>query len=297
MKPADKKPLVLGFPDYLDEAHRFADSADMDFATIDIHHFPDGESLVRLPEALPGDVLLFTSLDRPNARLVELELAAGAAYDLGATRLTLVAPYLCYMRQDIAFHPGEAVSQRIIGALLARRFDTLVTVDPHLHRTKSLEAAIPVRHAVTLTAAPAMAAALGERGDLPMLLGPDAESEQWVARIAGMAGLDFGVARKRRAGDRDVHITLPDIDFAGRNVVLVDDVASTGQTLIEAALALGSRGVESISVMVTHALFVGDAIKCLHAAGVTDISSTDSIRHSTNRIPLAGLLASGLDAC
>jgi len=297
MSTAAGKPLVLGFPDYRGEARRFADAADMDFAMVDIHHFPDGESLVRLPEALPGDVLFFTSLDRPNARLVELELAAGAAYGLGATRLTLVAPYLCYMRQDVAFHPGEAVSQRIIGALLARRFDTLVTVDPHLHRTKSLEAAIPVRHAVTLTAAPAMAAALGERGDLPMLLGPDAESEQWVARIAGMAGLDYGVARKRREGDRDVHITLPDIEFGGRKVVLVDDVASTGQTLVEAALALGSRGIESISAMVTHALFVGDAIERLNAAGVTDISSTDSIGHSTNRIPLAGLLASGLDAC
>ncbi|MEE4161992.1 MAG: phosphoribosyltransferase family protein, partial [Woeseiaceae bacterium] len=175
--------------------------------------------------------------------------------------------------------------------------DTLVTVDPHLHRTKSLEAAIPVRHAVTLTAAPAMAAALVKRGDLPVLLGPDAESEQWVARIAGMAGFDYGVARKRRAGDRDVHITLPDTEFSGRNVVLVDDVASTGQTLVETALALGSRGVESISVMVTHALFVGDAIERLNAAGVTDISSTDSIGHRTNRIPLAGLLAAGLDTC
>jgi len=295
MSRSARESLVLGFPDYREEARRFAEAAGADFALVGLHHFPDGESLVRLPEALPGDVVFFTSLDRPNARLVELELAAAAACDLGATRLTLVVPYLCYMRQDIAFHPGEAVSQRIIGALLARRFDTLVTVDPHLHRTKSLAEAVPVRRAVTLTAAPAMAAALGERDDRPMLLGPDAESEQWVARIAGMAGLDYGVATKRRTGDRDVHITLPDIELAGRNVVLVDDVASTGQTLIEAALALGSRDVESVSVVVTHALFVGDAIERLKAAGVTDISSTDSIRHSTNRIPLAGLLASGLD--
>ncbi len=262
---------------------------------VDIHHFPDGESLVRLPEALPAEVVFFTSLDRPNARLIELELAAAAALELGATRLTLIAPYLCYMRQDIAFHPGEAVSQHIIGALLARHFDTLVTVDPHLHRTEHLAEAVPVRRAVTLTAAPAMAAALHERGDTPVLLGPDEESEQWVARIAGMAGLDFGIARKRRSGDRDVHITLPEIELAGRNVVLVDDIASTGRTLVETARALGTRNVKSVSVMVTHALFVGDAIAQLHAAGVTDIISTDSVRHDSNRIPLAELLATGLN--
>ena len=295
MSRAVRPPLVLGFPDYRDEARRFADVIDADFAMVDIHHFPDGESLVRLPETLPGEVVFFTSLDRPNARLIELELAAAAAPGLGAKRLTLIAPYLCYMRQDIAFHPGEAVSQRIIGGLLARRFDTLVTVDPHLHRTAHLAEAVPVRRAVTLTAAPAMAAALHERGDTPVLLGPDAESEQWVARIAGLAGLEFGVAGKRRSGDREVHITLPDIELAGRHVVLVDDIASTGRTLLEAARALDARDVLSVSVMVTHALFVGDAIEQLHAAGVTDITSTDSVRHDSNRIALADLLAGGLD--
>ena len=296
MNIAARQPLVLGFPDYREEARRFAAAAGADFALIDVHHFPDGESLVRLPEVLPGQVVLFTSLDRPNARLVELELAAGAAGELGATRLTLVAPYLCYMRQDKAFHPGEAVSQRIIGALLARRFDTLVTVDPHLHRTRTLEAAVPVRRAVTLTAASAMAAALAERGDAPLLIGPDAESEQWVAHIARLAGLEYAVAEKCRRGDRDVHIALPGIDLAGRSVVLVDDVASTGQTLVQAALELEARQVESVSVMVTHALFVGDALERLAAAGVTRIASTDSIRHSTNRIELADLLVAGLEA-
>lgn len=288
--------LVLGFPDYRDEAERFAQAAGAEFTEIDIHAFPDGESLVRLPGELPAQVVFFTSLDRPNDRLVELELAAGAACDLGATELTLVAPYLCYMRQDTAFRPGEAVSQRIIGDWLARRFHTLVTVDPHLHRTPSLAEAVPVRRAVTLTAGPAMAAALLARSDAPLLIGPDAESEQWVGLIAGLAGLDYGVARKRRAGDRDVQITLPDMPLAGRNIVLVDDVASSGQTLIQAALELAKRDVGSVSVMVTHALFVDNALEQLAAAGVSDITSTDSIRHPTNRIELADVLAAGLEA-
>ena len=226
MNTPHRSSVVLGFPDYREPARRLADAAGIDYAEISVHHFPDGESLVRLPPELPRQVVLCGSLDRPNEKLIELELAAAAALQLGARHLTLVAPYLCYMRQDKAFHPGEAVSQRIIGDLLARRFDTLITVDPHLHRTTTLQQAAPVRRAVALSAAAPMADRLLGRGDRPLLIGPDEESAQWVSAIAQPAGLDYGVARKRRLGDRDVRIELPDLDVSGRNVVLVDDVAS-----------------------------------------------------------------------
>ena len=287
-------PTVLGFPGYREPARRLAARAGLDYADISVHHFPDGESLVRLPEHLPQRVILYCSLDDPNRRLVELELAAAAALGLGATALTLVAPYLCYMRQDTAFHPGEAVSQRIIGGLLARRFDTLITVDPHLHRTRRLQDAVPVRRAVALSAAPAMAARLAARGDAPLLLGPDEESAQWVRLIAAPGGLAYGVAGKRRLGDHEVRIELPDMAFAGRDIVLVDDVASTGHTLLEATRLLLARGAASVSVLVTHALFVDDALQRLHDAGVRDICSTDSVCHSSNKVQLADMLAAAL---
>jgi ribose-phosphate pyrophosphokinase len=286
--------IVLGFPAYREPAQRLAAAAGLGYADIHVRHFPDGESLVRLPERLPPHVIFCCSLDDPNGKLVELELAAATAPDLGAAELTLVAPYLCYMRQDIAFQPGEAVSQRIIGELLARHFDTLITVDPHLHRTQDLQHAVPVRRAITLSAAPAMAGRLASRKDDPLLLGPDEESEQWVRAIAAPAKLEYGVARKTRLGDREVRIELPDKACAGRHVVIIDDIASSGQTLIETARGLTERGVASISVLVVHALFVGDALERLSAAGVDDVCSTDSIKHSTNGIPLAGLLASAL---
>ncbi|MCZ4328253.1 ribose-phosphate pyrophosphokinase-like domain-containing protein, partial [Brachybacterium paraconglomeratum] len=86
---------------------------------------------------------LYRSLDQPNEKLVELLLAARTARTLGAPHLTLVAPYLPYMRQDIAFSPGEAVSQRIVGPFLASLVDAVITVDPHLHRVASLRDVVP----------------------------------------------------------------------------------------------------------------------------------------------------------
>jgi ribose-phosphate pyrophosphokinase len=286
--------VVLGFPSYREPAERLARAAGLDYADVAIHRFPDGESLVRLPPQLPEHVVLCVSLNDPNEKLVELELAAATAPTLGAKRLTLVTPYLGYMRQDTAFHPGEAVSQRIVGALLARHFDTVITVDPHLHRTHDLRAAIPVRRAVALTAAPLMVAWLRERAERPLLLGPDEEAEQWVGAIAAASGLDHGVSRKQRLGDRQVRVELPTLPFAGRHIVLIDDVASTGRSLAAAAEQLRAKGAASIAVLVTHALFVGDALERLHELGVRDIVSTDSVPHPSNGMPLDTLLATAL---
>lgn len=286
--------IVLGFPGYRRPARRLAAAVHQDYADIHVHSFPDGESLIRLPEELPQHVILCCNLADANRSLIEFELAAATALRLGAERLTLVAPYLCYMRQDVAFNPGEAISQQIVGELLARRLDTLITVDPHLHRTARLEDAVPVRHAVAVSAAPVMAGWLAGRAPDPLIVGPDEESMQWVSRIAAPGGHDFCIASKRRFGDREVRIELPDRDFGGRDVVLVDDVASTGQTLAETARQLGDRNARSISVLVSHALFVDDAVERLHAAGVGEICSTDSVPHGSNCLRLDGLLAEAL---
>lgn len=294
MSGANEASIVLGFPDYRQPARRLAAAVHQDYADIHVRSFPDGESLVRLPEELPQHVILCCNLADANRSLIEFELAAATALRLGAERLTLVAPYLCYMRQDIAFNPGEAISQEIIGGLLAGRVDTLITVDPHLHRTARLEDAVPVRHAVAVSAAPVMAGWLAGRASDPLIVGPDEESMQWVSRIAAPGGLDFCIARKQRFGDREVQIELPDRDFGGRDVVLVDDVASTGQTLAETARQLADRSARSISVLVSHALFVDDAVERLHAAGVGEICSTDSVPHSSNCLRLDGLLADAL---
>jgi ribose-phosphate pyrophosphokinase len=258
---------------------------------VDLHHFPDGESKLRLPASLPDHVVFCRSLDRPNEKLTELLLAADSARALGAARLTLVAPYLCYMRQDTAFAPGEVVSQRIIGRFLAGLFDTLITVDPHLHRVHSLAEAVPAQRSVALSAATAMGEFLAARNVRPLLVGPDRESEQWVRAAAAGAALDYVVADKTRHGDRNVEVRLPEHAYAGADAVLVDDVASTGHTLAVAARALRQAGAGRVDVLVTHALFVGDALALLEDAGVSAVWSSDSVPHPSNAFSLATALA------
>lgn len=289
-----KNSLLLSFHDYRSQGVRLAKALGMPHQEIAVHRFPDEESLVRLPPTLPERVVFCRSLDRPNHKLVELMLAARTARELGAKHLTLVAPYLCYMRQDIANQPGEAVSQRIVGAWLAELFDAVITVDPHLHRIQTLRQAIPLDQAIAVPATQPIGDFLHTRIQGAMLFGPDSEAEQWVARLAEASHCDYAVGSKIRHGDRSVDIDLPDIAFAGRKVVLIDDVASTGQTLATAARKLYAHGAKSVYACVTHAIFSPGAEHALEEANLKAVWSTDSVAHDSNVVSLDTLLAQTL---
>ncbi len=286
----DPNLLVLGFPEYEQPTQTLAEALGTNFRIVDLHQFPDGESLVRLPESVPNHLILIRSLDRPNQKLIELMLTGETARELGARNIVLVAPYLCYMRQDKAFHPGESVSQRIVGALIGKLFDAMITVDPHLHRTHSLSNAVPNTMVDVIAAAPLLNKFLAERLPNAFLLGPDEESTQWVSELAKLQNLDYAIATKTRLGDREVQIALPDINLHGRVVVIVDDMASTGFTLAAAAEKARIAGAKAIYAFVTHALFVEGAITRIQKAGIEEIWSTDSIPHASNAVSLLPLL-------
>lgn len=289
---------LLYFADEQDAALRLAAACGLPAAAVERHRFPDEELRLRLPlgadGALADTLVLYRSLDRPNEKLVELLLVAGEARRLGARRLLLVAPYLAYMRQDIAFQPGEVVSQKIVGQFLAGLFDAVITVDPHLHRIARLDEAIPHGDALSLSGAPLLAGLIAARVADPLLIGPDAESRQWIEAAAATHGFDYGVCSKVRRGDRDVEIALPAVAVRGRAVVLLDDVASSGHTLARAARLLGEAGAASVDVAVTHALFAGDALQLLAEAGVREVWSSDCIAHPSNAVGVAPLLAEAL---
>lgn len=301
-----QRALLIGFPESLQQAEHTATEAGIAYAPIGLHRFPDGESRITLPvEAMQSEtvkkdiIILFRTLSSPNDKLIELILAAQTARKLGANQVLLVAPYLCYMRQDKAFQPGEAVSQIIIGDLLAQYFDAILTVDAHLHRVNDLRQAIPLERAINVTATGPMAHFIKQQVEddkikQPLLVGPDSESRQWVESIASLQGLDFIVADKVRHDDRSVTVTLPPGDYAGREVILVDDVASTGKTLLTTAGVLHEAGAVSIHVLVTHALFVGNILSELQQAGVRNVWSCDTISHPSNAISLASLIAGHL---
>ena len=288
-----KTDRLLYFPQYSEPASRLARKLGCNASEIDIHHFPDGESLVRLPAHLSGNVAIYATLDHPDTKLVPLGIAALTARDLGADSVVLVAPYLCYMRQDKAFHDGEAVSQRIVGSWLDEWFDLLLTVDAHLHRINSIREVIPC--GINISAAPLMTKFLKNRGGEPLLIGPDQESRQWVRHIADAAGIEYGIAHKIRSGDRNVKISLPETDVKNREVIIVDDVVSSGCTVAETAAQIKKGGALRIECLVTHALFADHAEKLLKEAGIETIISSDTIPHASNAIFMAPALAAEIE--
>jgi ribose-phosphate pyrophosphokinase len=262
---------------------------------IALHRFPDGELRVTAGPAA-ATTIVYASLDQPNEKLMALLFASEALRRGGARRLVLVAPYLCYMRQDTAFHPGEAVNQKVVGRLLADAVDRVITVDAHLHRTKDIRAVFPGIEADNLSAMPAIADALRAGFDpKTVVVGPDEESQAWVSDLAARLGVQGAVARKTRRGDRSVEITFADPALLnGRPALLVDDIVSSGGTLVTCAKALQAAGATAVDAVVTHALFPPELEARLLQAGIRSLKSTDSIRHPSNAIALNAMLADAL---
>ncbi|MBP2301320.1 ribose-phosphate diphosphokinase [Azospirillum picis] len=287
---------VYGFPDSEAAARRLAEALGIPCHIAELHRFPDGESLVRLPEPVER-AIVYRSLDRPNDKLVELTLAASVLRRQGATDLCLVAPYMAYMRQDAIFRPGEPVSQAVVGDWLGRCFDRFVCVEPHLHRTHTLDEVFVGRPSVSLSGAAPIADHLRRQGVAPgtVIIGPDEESAPLVEAVAGPLGLAAIVGRKERRGDRDVTVTLPaDSRLAGRPAVIVDDVISSGETIFSCARAALAQGAEGVRVYGVHALF-GDAVaQRFLDEGLGRPLSCDGVPHPSNALALSGLIADAI---
>ena len=289
-------PVLQYLPSSARDAERLAARLGLAARAIEVHRFPDGELRVTVGPAATTTIV-YAALDQPNDKLLTLLFAAEALRRGGARRLVLVAPYLCYMRQDTAFHRGEAISQKVFGRLIAEAFDRVITVDAHLHRTRNITDVFTGIEAENLSAMPAIADFLmaGEFGADTIIAGPDAESEPWVHDLAHRLGAGFAIARKIRHGDRSVEMAFSDPGiFVGHPVVLVDDIVSSGDTVLACAKALLDAGAKSVDAIVTHALFPPKMIADFEAAGLRSIRSTHSVPHPTNAIELDALFAGAL---
>lgn len=229
----------------------------------------------------------------PDPRLMPSLLAADALRRAGARRVTLVAPYLAYMRQDKVFHPGEAVSQRVMGECLGNAFDRVLTIEAHLHRVHKLADVVPGQRARSLSAAPAIAQWLARRSAGAIAVGPDEESEPWIRAVARAAGVQWAVGVKRRLGDRTVRVHFSRLPKGARAVV-IDDIASSGATIASAVRALRANGVSTVEAAVVHAIFAPGALGAIRRAGARTIVSCDTVEHPTNAIQCAPLVAAAV---
>lgn len=272
------KPLVFAMPGNEAFTTRLITHLGADLGVLETRDFPDGETYVRLASDVEGrSIILVSTLDRPNAKTLPLLFAAHAARDLGASRVGLVAPYLGYMRQDKRFRPGEAITSNAYGQLLSSRVDWIVTVDPHLHRRASMSEVYSIPVAVC-HAAPELSAWIRQHVPRALVIGPDAESEQWVSAVAADAGVPFVTLEKTRRGDRDVEIKFPDLEPWGEKTpVLVDDIISSGRTMEVAVSRLLSLGFTSLVCLGIHGVFADDAYARLVAAGAARIVSTNTV--------------------
>lgn len=257
----------------------------------DIHQFPDGESLVRINTDVKDKVVIFAiDLYNPNSKFLPVVFALETAKALGAKKIHLLAPYLPYMRQDMQFHSNEGITSHYFAKLLSQYCDSLLTIEPHLHRIKSLSDIYDVP-SVALNAHQPIANWLMNTIKKPLLVGPDRESEQWIESIAKLVNAPFVVFDKIRHGDREVEINAPDLkDFAEFEPVIIDDVISTGHTMIKVISYLQKHNFKKITCVGVHPLFVEDAYESLKNHGANQIVTCNTCLHPSNQIDMSDII-------
>ncbi|MEO8706581.1 MAG: ribose-phosphate diphosphokinase [Kofleriaceae bacterium] len=284
--------LLIAIPGCEHHAKLLADRLGLDMVVPQIRQFPDGEIYVRLDRArVPDSVAIVGNLHGDN--FLRIAFLAGTARDLGAKRVGVVAPYLAYMRQDSVFNPGEGVTAKYFGRLVSQTVDWLVTVDPHLHRYDSLANVYSIPTTIA-RAAPSIAQWIAAEVKDPVLVGPDAESVQWVSAVAKHCSAPYLILEKTRRGDRDVSVSAPDRSWNGHTPVVIDDIVSTGRTMVEATRMLCAAGSAAPMCIAIHAVFADTVNDDLVAAGARGIITCDTITHASNRICVADPIAAAV---
>jgi ribose-phosphate pyrophosphokinase len=284
-------PVLIAVPGSENHARGLGDRLGFPVIVPEHRQFPDGEVYVRIDGEVGDDAVIVGNAGGDT--FLTAAFLAGTARDLGARRVGLVAPYLAYMRQDSRFKPGEGVTARYFARLLSSTVDWLVTVDPHLHRFDSLDGVYAIPTTIA-RAAPAIADWIAAEVSHPVLVGPDAESVQWVSAVAERCGAPFLILEKTRRGDRDVSITSPDGPWNGHTPVLIDDIVSTGRTMIEATRQLCAAGSAPPMCVAIHAVFADALHDALVAAGARGIVTCNTIPHTTNQIDVLDALAAAV---
>lgn len=283
---------LFSMEEHLPLAPSLREALGVEGGEIERRKFPDGESYLRVLSRVHGQhCVVLANLCQPDEKFLPLQFLAQTLREMGAASVGLVAPYLCYMRQDKAFHPGEAITSRVFAKSISATVDWLLTVDPHLHRYRSLDEIYSIP-AVALSGLPAMQSWLATQPGQLILVGPDAESRQWVATLAAASGHPFIIGEKTRRGDREVSVMLPpDPRLQSHTAVIVDDVISSGHTVLQTIDALKKAGADPIVCAAIHGIFAEHADRKILLAGAQQIATSNSIPGEHSTFDLSPMLA------
>jgi ribose-phosphate pyrophosphokinase len=259
--------------------------------------FPDGESYVRLEGNVEGEhvAIVQTTCSPQDTRLMQLAFLASAAKRSGASKVTAVTPYLGYARQDKIFLPGETISIEIIAAMLkAAGVDALLTVNVHSEPAIA-KFPFPTK---TISAIPLLAQYFVQKGVKgAFALSPDKGAMYIAQQAQSILGGEVGHLEKHR--DRYTGQTTQDathLNVKGKSVIILDDIISTGGTIVGAAKILREQGAAHVYTACVHGLLIGDAEKRILDAGVEEIVASDSVPGKNSKVSLAPLIAQELKA-
>ncbi len=264
----------------------------------DIKRFPDGEKYVRIDGDLEGvEAIVVQSMYlTPDEYLMEYFLMVEALKDSGAKKVIGMIPYFAYARQDKRFNPGEAVSLRTVSRLIETvGTDQLFTVDMHLHRVDDMSKIFNIP-AKNLTAIPDIARYIGANLSLenPLIIGPDEEAEQWAKIAAAQLETDYDVLEKKRISSTQVEITTRELEVKNRDIVIIDDIISTGGTIAKTIEVLKKKDANRIVAACTHPILVDNALKKIYMAGAYNVIGTTTIPSPISVIEIAPSLAEAL---
>lgn len=262
-----------------------------------VERFPDGETHIVAPAVKGAAVYVQTMHPYPNEMLVEMEFTADLLKELGAERIIAVVPYLAYTRQDTRHEEGEGIAVKTMLRMLEKAgVNDIVSVDIHLHRLglKDLEGMSSIKlHEVSAVDALAMEA--GRYLKTPVVVGPDAESERWAKRAAELLNSHYDVLEKHRISPKKIEIRPKSMDVNGRDVLIIDDIVSTGDTIKNVIESLRAKGANKIAAAFTHGVLSGeDAAAGLYRAGATYLISTNTINNEFSRVDVGPIIAKKL---
>jgi ribose-phosphate pyrophosphokinase len=267
---------------------------------IDTKRFPDGEFYFRFEENISGEELLVVQSLFPSqdTHLVELFLILQTARYLKAKSINVFIPYLAYSRQDERYLDGECLSAGLIAELLQHLgADSLYTIDVHNQNVLNMYK-IP---AYTLSASAELAKYFVSKNlKDPFVVAPDDEEmalkrAETAAKSIGAEYDFFEKSRDRHTGDIITHSKK--VNVKGRDVIIIDDIISTGKTSANVAKILKKQGARRVFIGVSHALLLGNALKLLTSSGVDEIVGTDSVANSFAKVSVAPILAKALKTC